>query len=243
VYRVDDEEERPEPYDCQPFADTLSAKKGAPLMITQKHDEVLTLGDGLAFVLDPEQMIRLEVHYINTTDEDAEIEGHTTFTPLSDSEFKNAVGFLFAGSFDISLPPGEAKQVAAFIEAPLELYEKQFIGFTGHTHRLGTDIRVEMGERKGEMASVYDVEDFSWHEPPTVHLDPPMTLPSDGRFHIACDYQNDSEKQVGFGESANDEMCFFWGYYYPSEGSFVCVQTTRSGVSISTCCPGGIFCP
>ena len=23
---------------------------------------------------------------------------------------------------------------------------------------------------------------------------------------------------VGFGESANNEMCFFWAYYYPSHG-------------------------
>jgi hypothetical protein len=242
VYRVDDPDERPEPYDCQPFEGTLSSTKGAPLMITQKHDELLTLGEGLAFVLEPAQMIRLEIHYINTTRMDAQIEARSTFIPIADSKFQNAVGFLFSGTLDVTLPPGEATQVEAFIEAPIELYGKKFIGFTGHTHRLGTNVRVQMGKRDGEMASVYDVDGFSWQEPPTVYLDPPLSLPADGRFHLACDYSNDTEQQVGFGESANAEMCFFWGYYYPSEGSFVCAQTTRSGVPISTCCPGSIFC-
>jgi hypothetical protein len=242
VYRVDDAEERPEPYDCQPFEGTLSARKGAPLMITQKHEELLTLGDGLAFVLEPAQMIRLEMHYINTTEVDAEIEGRSRFIPIADSRFEHAVGFLFSGTTDLTLPPGEARQVATFIEAPIELYDKKFIGFTGHTHRLGTDVRVEMGKRNGEMKPVYDVDGFSWQEPPTVYHDPPLSLPMDGHFRLACDYVNDTEQQVGFGESANAEMCFFWGYYYPSEGSFVCLQTTRSGVSISTCCPGSIFC-
>jgi hypothetical protein len=242
VYRVDDADEQLEPYDCQPFEGTLSSTKGAPLMITQKHEELLTLGDGLAFVLEPEQMIRLEVHYINTTDDEAEIEGRSTFIPLVDSKFQNAVGFLFSGTLDVTLPAGEAKQVAAFIEAPIELYGKDFIGFTGHTHRLGTNVQVQMGRRDGDMTPVYDVDGFSWQEPPTVYFDPPLRLPAGGLFHLACDYTNDTEKQVGFGESANAEMCFFWGYYYPSEGSFVCAQSTRSGVSISTCCPGGIFC-
>jgi hypothetical protein len=242
VYRVDDADERPEPYDCQPFEGTLSSTKGAPLMITQKHEDLLTLGDGLAFVLEPAQMIRLEVHYINTTKVDAEIEGRSTFIPIADSKFENAVGFLFSGTMDLELPPGRAKQVEAFIEAPIELYSKKFIGFTGHTHRLGTNVRVQMGKRGGEMMPVYDVDAFSWQEPPTVYLDPPLNLPADGHFHIDCDYTNDTEQSVGFGESATAEMCFFWGYYYPSEGSFVCAQSTRSGVSISTCCPGSIFC-
>ena len=32
-----------------------------------------------------------------------------------------------------------------------------------------------------------------------------------------------------FGESANNEMCFFWAYYYPSKGAYVCVHTDAGG--------------
>ena len=67
VYRVNDTVEQPTPFDCQPFTDTLDPNKGAPLMITQKKDELLTLPAGVAYTLQPNQMMRLEMHYINAT--------------------------------------------------------------------------------------------------------------------------------------------------------------------------------
>jgi hypothetical protein len=242
VYRVSDTEERLEPYDCRPFADVLSGKNGAPLMITQKKDEVLALAEGVAFVLEPQQMIRLEVHYINTTAEDSTIETHSTFQPIAESAFKHEVGFLFAGNLDVDLPAGQTTHLSSFIEAPLELARANFFGFTGHTHRLGTNVVVEMGPRSGPMMPVYDVAQFSWSEPPTIYHDPALIMPSDGRFRLSCDYTNDTDQRVTFGESAEAEMCFFWGYYYPNAGARVCFHTTRSGVSIDSCCPGGLFC-
>ena len=46
---------------------------------------------------------------------------------------------------------------------------------------------------------------------------------------------------VGFGESANDEMCFFWAYYYPSVGPKVCAHTDQLG-GLNACCPGDALC-
>jgi hypothetical protein len=211
-------------------------------MITQRHDELLQLPEGLAFVLEPNQMVRLEVHYFNGSDEASMIETSSTFMPLRDSEFKHAVGFLFAGNVDVALTPGSATQLSAFIEVPLELYDKHFFGFTGHTHELGTNVLIEMGGRQGAMSPVYDVTDFDWSEPPIQYHDPALTMPSDGRFRLTCDYVNDTDRQVRFGESASDEMCFFWAYYYPSAGSHVCFHSNRAGIDINNCCPGGAFC-
>ena len=33
---------------------------------------------------------------------------------------------------------------------------------------------------------------------------------------------------VPFGESANNEMCFFWAYYYPSQGAKIAMNTRQS---------------
>src|SRR5262249_8432652 len=52
VYKTSDTVEKLTPYDCQPFVDTLDPDKGSPLMITQKHDDTLTLPDNVAFSLD-----------------------------------------------------------------------------------------------------------------------------------------------------------------------------------------------
>ena len=217
VYRVDDTEETTEPYDCQPFADTLSGG-GGPMMITQKHSDSLELPPGVAFALDPNQMIRLEVHYINASGDTQPIEAHATFEAMDPADFHDAAGFVFAGTLDVDLPPNQVSQAHRFIDMPTELAGKSFFGFTGHVHKFGTNVRVERGNGSGPLEPVYDVPDFSWSEPPTVYHDPPVVLANGDGFDLSCDYENTSSSHVGFGESANDEMCFFWAYYYPDAG-------------------------
>ena len=41
-----------------------------------------------------------------------------------------------------------------------------------------------------------------------------------------------------FGESANNEMCFFWTYYYPDKGAHVCFHTDKFVAGgYDLCCP------
>ena len=40
-------------------------------------------------------------------------------------------------------------------------------------------------------------------------------------------------------------MCFFWAYYYPSQGARVCFHTSRIQASTGgrdICCPGDVYC-
>ncbi len=221
VYRVGDAVEKLDPQDCQPFADTLDPNKGVPLMITQSKNETLDLPKGVGFDLDANQMIRLEVHFINPNADDRTIEGHSTFVPMPDGEFQNEAGFVFAGDTLIVLPPNQKTTINRFISMPPDLVGKSFFGFTGHEHQMGTNVRVGMGNGVGPAVPVYDVPNFTWSEPPTVYHDPPIVLPDGNGFSITCDYENTSSNQITFGETANDEMCFFWSYYYPNVGAKV----------------------
>lgn len=243
VYKVNDTVEVPDPVNCQPFTDALDPSKGSPIMITQKSSETLTLPKGVAFNLDDNQMIRLEMHYVNPTAEDASVEGIATFVPMPDAEFENEAGFLFAGSIDIDIAPMSQANVDAFIKMPADLTGKSYFGFTGHEHHYGTGVTLGMGTKGGAMTPVYDVgAAFSWSEPPTVYHDPPVVLPAGGGFQLKCSWDNTGPNQIKFGESAEDEMCFFWGYYYPNAGSRVCFHTDKIAGGFDTCCPGGIGC-
>ncbi len=237
VYKVDDTVEQTTPVDCKPFANTLNPAAGEPLMITQKHDDELDLPQGVAYSLDANQMIRLELHYINPGQQTATVQGVSTFTPMPDAQFMNEAGFLFAGDIDISLPPMMTSSLSAFIALPSDLYGVNFFAFTGHEHQFGTNVEVSMGTQ-GSVAPVYNVPGFLWSEPPTVRMTPPAVLPQNGGFQIQCDWNNTKPNTVTFGESANDEMCFFWGYYWPNKGARVCFHSDKFGVN--TCCPGGI---
>ena len=109
---------------------------------------------------------------------------------------------------------------------------------------MGTKVTVSVAANANDVGNpVYDVPGWLWNEPKTVVQDPPFTIPPSGGFRFSCEWNNTSTSTVKFGESANDEMCFFWAYYYPSQGSKVCMHTSRVMNGIDLCCPGpSLYC-
>lgn len=246
VYRVNDTEEKPTPFPCDPFTDTLDPEKGSPLMVTQKKDDLLTLPAGVGFSLAANQMIRLEMHYLNASSTDKTVSATTTFTPISDDDFRDEAGFLFIGNPDINLPPkSETTLGPTFFEIPSELSGVKFFAMTGHEHRLGTNVRIATASSVDDPGTmVYDVPGWSWSEPKTEVFATPLTVPDTGGFKFTCTWNNTTDQHVTFGESATDEMCFFWAYYYPSQGARVCFHTARIGgpAGRDICCPGDALC-
>jgi hypothetical protein len=246
VYAVNDTVEKLTPFPCQPFTDTLDPSKGAPLMVTQKHDDLLTLPNGVAYTVVANQMIRLEMHYINPTGAPKKVSATTTMMPISDDDFRDEAGFLFIGNPDIKLAPKSVTKLGpSFFQVPHELKGVQFFAMTGHEHQLGTNVQVALSANDADPGKmIYDVPNWSWSEPKTEFFDTPFTVPEDGGFNFTCSWNNTTDKQVTFGESANNEMCFFWAYYYPSKGALVCFHTTRIGGvgGRDLCCPGDALC-
>ncbi len=223
VYRVDDTVERPEPFPCQPFEDTFT---DPPLMITQRADDRLTLPDGVAYTIEPNQMLRLELHYINVSAAPRMAEATTTFIPVPEDEVEFEADIMFMGDTNIAIPAGqEATLGPSFIRVPERFDDVSYFAVTGHEHQWGTNVYVEVAADAGAPGvAVYDVENFLWDEPETVIHDPPFTVPSGGGFRLTCSWNNQSDETVFFGTSVDDEMCFFWAYYFPSQGPLVCAN-------------------
>lgn len=244
VYRNNsDEAEYTTPQNCQPFAGTLDVQGGSsPLMITQRHDETLTLPDGVAYSFGANQMIKLEMHFINGGDSAAEATATAEFYVVPDAEVQDEAEFLFIGTPDINytLAPGESVTRQAYFPVPSSLDGVNVFALTGHTHKRGTDMDVSTAPSEaGSRTEVYNPTPFSWSEPETRRHDPPFTIPSGGGFDFQCTWTNNeaTSQSFGFGESANDEMCFFWAYYYPSKGAKVCVHTDQIPGGFDGCCP------
>lgn len=245
VYRIAEGEESTEPFDCQPFADVLNPANGAPLMVTQKAEETLQLPDGVAFTFEPNQLVRLELHYLNATPEPKTVEVTSTFTTVSDADFEFEADFLFIGNPDIDLAPGASVTLGPnFLPLPADIEGANIFGITGHTHELGTDVTVAYQEGEGGPETMlYDIENFDWEEPDTVLLDPPQVVGAGGGFNFSCSWNNTTAEQVTFGEGVSEEMCFFWAYYYPSKGARVCVHSEQAPqVATDLCCPGDALC-
>lgn len=241
VYRLSEGTVNTTPTPCTPFVDTLDPSKGSPLMITQRADELLAYPDGVAITLAPHQLIRLELHFINSTPDPVTVTASSELTAIPDSQFQYEADLLFIGNPDIRLSSSPDVQTLGptWFQVPATLDGTNVFAITGHEHRLGTGVQVEVASSSADPGtSVYDPDVFTWSEPPTVFHDPPFQIPDGGGFRFTCEWINDTGGNIHFGESAEDEMCFFWAYYYPSQGAKVCFHS-----EIYTAQPYDICCP
>lgn len=219
VYQVDDVVERPEPYDCFPFEG--SGSEANLLMITQKADDLLRFPEGVAYELQPGQMIRLELHYINVSAAPQMAEATSTFGMVNEDRVQFRAGIEFLGPVAFPrIEPGKTTTLESLVDVNSALENVNFFAITGHQHKLGTNVLVELlDEDRAVVERVYDIENFVWDEPETTRHDPPFQIPSGGSFNLTCDwdYTNgvpEMDPPVIFGTSVDDEMCFFWAYYY-----------------------------
>jgi hypothetical protein len=256
VYRDDqDTTEQTTPVDCEPFTGALNASGMiAPMMITQKADDTLTLPTGVAYTLAANQMIKIEMHYVNASDDPIDASAKVELYAADPSTITDEANILFVGSPDIGsctnctrLPPGGTATLHQFFTVPssLDLSTSHIFAITGHTHHYGLDMQVRVAPSKtGAQTSVYKPMPFSWSEPETTRHDPGFSIPQGGGLDFECTWTNTGTTAVSFGESANDEMCFFWAYYYPSQGSKVCFHTQQYGGAngLDICCPGNALC-
>jgi hypothetical protein len=243
LYRVNDTTEQKAPFDCVPFTNTLNPKNGNPLIISQKRDDLLALPQGVAFTLDANQMVRLEMHYINASSQTETLVSTSTLTVLPDSEYQQDASFLFIGDLDISIPAmAKATVGPVYYPVPSQFASSTFFAVTGHEHHWGTNVQIWTASSASDPGTaIYQVPGWSWSDPELKMLTPPVTVPKGGGFKFQCDWFNGSTTPVSFGESANAEMCFFWAYYYPSQGAEVCFHTEQGG-GYDGCCPGSPLC-
>jgi hypothetical protein len=246
VYKDDkDTVEQTTPVACQPFTGALNtAGNIAPLAITQKKDDQITLPDGVAYYLGANQMMKVEMHYINSTDTDQVATATVDLYAADPATIHDEAGLLFAGSPDIDILPGQDFMLHQYLTMPasLDLSAAHVFAITGHTHRLGTNVQINVSPSKtGPMTPVYTPAPFVWSEPVTQAQTPDFSVPKGGGFDFTCNFHNDTQTEVKFGESANNEMCFFWAYYWPSQGSRVCFHTAQQG-GHDVCCPGDALC-
>lgn len=211
---TDPAETESDPFDCSPFRAVLI---GAPLTVTQKHDDTILMPDGVGFPLEADQLMHLEMHFINTGTETADVLATSELFPLSAVDEVQEASFIIVGNLDIKIPPMSTHENPwAFVTLPADFADVNFFGATGHTHRFGTATRLQIAGPDGaDPQTIYDPPNFNWTEAELKFFSPPKHVPSGGGFRFQCAWDNPTDSMVTYGESALQEMCFFWTYYYP----------------------------
>jgi hypothetical protein len=173
--------------------------------------------DGMAFPLPKSTLLILQLHSINTTPEPLEqqfvMNLHTRETPAS--THVDIFGFT---TFEIELPP---KQTTT-IRKDCPIYDPiGLLSVTSHFHARGDLATAEIVTDGASSGIFYRNE--RWDDPEVMFFEDPMRVGNGDVFRFECTYTNDDDFTVRYGPSADDEMCFVFGYYFPKQGLIPCL--------------------
>jgi hypothetical protein len=227
VYQSLDTVESPTPTPCQALSGILTGEH--PVFIAQQANSDLLFpsdesGTPVGFQIDPDQMVKIEFHTINTTSAPLEVTGKALIDTVPLSTKVTVSDLAFWGTTKILIPANGSYDTGVQYQAAIP-GTKSF-AVTTHQHHLGTEMQVWYGTGATDLSDrVADGKD--WSNPPLVMLNPVLDFPADGSKGLAyeCHWVNPTAKAVFFGEGFNNEMCFLWHYYYPSQGFQYCVDS------------------
>lgn len=216
VYRSQATSENLTPTPCTAFAGVLGGN-AVPMMIAQKLNEDLTFPQGVALKFAAGQMVELEAHYINATAAPIQGLGTVSFDSLPVTT-PNVVesDFAFFGTFNVAIAPNSTGSVGPLFVTGIT--GTHGFAVTTHQHRLGTRFRIWAAQNATDTAHAPIADTTDWANAPLYHVNPEMAFDGTNGVAYQCEWNNTTSQLVTFGESALQEMCFMWMYYYPSHG-------------------------
>jgi hypothetical protein len=222
VYRSTDTEEKLTPTPCIPFAG-LAAQQAEPIALIGIKDFSWKFPKGVAIEMAAHQMLRVEAHYINAGMSSLEGQGSVTFhgSPKSSAPPWQAANLVFWGTSKIDIPAHSQAAVGPNFQAGMA--GTHLISISTHQHELGTGIQVWSAAHAGDVADRI-ADDLNWANPSWRLLAMPINFDGTNGLSYQCQWNNTTDAEVKFGESALNEMCFVGGYYYPSRGFDLCID-------------------
>jgi hypothetical protein len=182
---------------------------GANLHLAQKSQQRTTYPPGIGRLFTSTEGLRLQVHYLNTSSRVIRPEVAVTVRADTLENVPVWASQIFINTFGIHVPPRSSGEAQNSCGIPKDV---QLISAASHMHKRGVYFTAR-GDRDQLL-----YETTEWAEPEPWTFDPPRTLRAGSKIEIRCEYENESDRTLTFGQSADtNEMCIFTGLYYPAE--------------------------
>jgi hypothetical protein len=195
----------PVPTPCGAFA---GGGDDAVLTIAQQSAASLTYPAGAGVPVAAHQSIHLEMHYINTTDQPMAIGGTVELDLAAASGGLRPIDFVFTGNPSLFIAAGGMATVNSFHVLPAG---SALFATTAHTHQWGRRATVELATSAADPAARLLHDSSNWAERSLDSFEPIVIAEGQG-LRLTCAFHNQSGEDVGFGVSAEDEMCFVWAH-------------------------------
>jgi hypothetical protein len=176
----------------------------------QTPDAQYTFPDGVALPIDPSKGFDLNSHYVNTTDQTYFGEAYINVWTVSPAEVKHIAHPFIQADFDPSFViPKHGTAVRRMPWNTVTDTSHLFL-LTSHAHARMQTFDVYVRRQNGQMTKIYTSDD--WHEPVTTQLD--LVLYPGDYLYSETTYKNDTDHDIRFGYTSQDEMNVILGYYW-----------------------------
>jgi hypothetical protein len=181
-----------------------------PIYPGTRDQGAFAMPDGVAILLGKRQPLILQIHLLNSTDEPAVEELRMNLWGGSPGvEYKKA-GVVGGSDFDFRIPPHEmyTSTQRCYLTNGMNLF-----ALTSHSHSRTRSFDIKASLETGP-AAIYHNE--SWSEPEVGHYKPAHAFDAFDWLEFSCTWFNETSEAITYGETADDEMCMMFGYYYPA---------------------------
>jgi len=180
----------------------------------------LDMPKDVAMVLDANQKVVFDMHYINTTSEPITAQVVLNID-YAQGNFQKAAA-LVSFNRSIAIPPNGQQTVQGdCTPGP----GAKFFLMSTHTHRRGVLATITRKNSSGQLVGDPIVKTTDWEHPSVGEWmqEPFETFATGEKFQYSCQFQNDRNATTFVGSSADtNEMCMAVTYYFPDTAGGSC---------------------
>ena len=195
----------------------------------QQPDSERQLPPGIAHKFQPNEVVILQAHYLNTTSAPLDAHVQLVMHTMDVAKVEYEAGSILFSNFNISIPPHTKMRATMTCPIPQDFNPALL---WSHMHHRAANFIAHTDDDAAANALGVLYEEPDWNEPkPRVYpSDPPVTLHAGSHITFSCDFNNESDATISYGNSADkNEMCIFHGMYWP-----------RMTVAGAESCRGGV---
>ncbi|HEY3666814.1 MAG TPA: hypothetical protein VGL19_12465, partial [Polyangiaceae bacterium] len=219
-------------YDCTFGNEPIMQHARGVLYGAQAPTGHFPLPAGVGYHFKARQVVILQAHYLNPTDQPVNAELHFGIDVGNAADIRQQAGYLFFYDPLIYVPAGGSAVSGISCSVPSDI---NIISASTHYHQRGTGMRVWLDEAAIPAKQPF-YETHDWQHSPDFHG--PFDVPAGSRLRFQCDYQNGDTFDVFEGPNAlTSEMCVFGGLYYPKQADSFdnCASLSIVGAGTSNC--------
>lgn len=182
--------------------------------------------DNVAMRIEPNTVLMINAHYINTTTETIAPEVKINLETIPDSQVEHEGGILFYYNIFIRANGMSKSQARMRCQVPHDI---TLLNAQSHMHARGVGYSAEILSDGKEPATLY--ENDRWEDVPVKTWESGFAIEGGSQIDYHCEYDNPEQDTVWQGPRTTDEMCMFIGAYYPATpGASFCAYDQDSGI-------------